>query len=132
MRRLLSAIINHTFSWIPAVAVVAGIFWFSNQPSPPFINIAFDLQDKLYHCIAYSVLGVTIQCALIRHIPSLIVCAVLVAVIGSLHGGADEFHQHFVPNRGVEFADWVADTVGVLLSLLLLPMFYRMKSGQRV
>jgi VanZ family protein len=34
--------------------------------------------------------------------------------IGSIYGGLDELHQHFVPNRVVDPYDWVSDTLGSL------------------
>jgi VanZ family protein len=40
-------------------------------------------------------------------------------VIVSLFGISDEFRQSFTPGRSVEFADWVADTVGALLAVTL-------------
>lgn len=48
-------------------------------------------------------------------------------LIVSFFGISDEFRQSFTPGRMVEFADWVADTVGALLavSLYLRWGFYR-------
>jgi len=44
----------------------------------------------------------------------------------SLFGASDEFHQSFVPGRGVEWMDWLADTFGGLAGLALscLPLLW--------
>ena len=45
----------------------------------------------------------------------------------SLFGVADEFRQSFTPGRSVEFADWVADSLGAGAGVLLYTFwpFYR-------
>ena len=44
----------------------------------------------------------------------------LMAVLcASLYGITDEFHQSFTPGRGVEFSDWIADTLGAILAVSL-------------
>lgn len=37
----------------------------------------------------------------------------------SLFGATDEWHQSFTPGRSVELADWIADTAGAALAVLL-------------
>jgi VanZ family protein len=46
--------------------------------------------------------------------------ALYVLIIGSLFGASDEFHQYFIPNRQVELEDWIADTIGVAISLFFM------------
>jgi VanZ family protein len=41
------------------------------------------------------------------------------AVAVSLFGLCDEWRQSFTPGRFVEFADWVADTVGALVAVFV-------------
>lgn len=41
------------------------------------------------------------------------------------YGAAIELIQHFVPNRSLSFADWVADGAGILIYLLLVRTFYQ-------
>ncbi len=41
------------------------------------------------------------------------------AALVSFFGMSDEFHQSFTPGRFVEFADWVADTLGAALAVTL-------------
>ena len=37
----------------------------------------------------------------------------------SAYGVSDEWHQSFTPGRSVEFADWLADTLGAALAIVL-------------
>lgn len=37
----------------------------------------------------------------------------------SAYGISDEWHQSFTPGRSVEFADWLADTFGAAVAILL-------------
>jgi VanZ family protein len=41
------------------------------------------------------------------------------ALIGSIYGATDEFHQRFVPHRSADAGDWMADTAGAVLGALL-------------
>jgi VanZ family protein len=42
----------------------------------------------------------------------------LFAAIGvSLYGMTDEYRQSFTPGRSVEFADWMADTLGAIVAV---------------
>ena len=40
-------------------------------------------------------------------------------VLASIYGIIDEWHQSFKPGRSVEFADWIADTMGAALAVTL-------------
>jgi len=43
--------------------------------------------------------------------------ALMVILAVSLFGLSDEFHQAYTPGRAVEFADWVADTLGAAVAV---------------
>jgi VanZ family protein len=47
-------------------------------------------------------------------------------IIITLYGLVDEIHQLFVPNRSAEFYDWLADTLGGLLGLIIVYFFIKM------
>jgi VanZ family protein len=40
-------------------------------------------------------------------------------VITSLYGITDEIHQSYVPGRSMEFADWIADTLGAAVAIFI-------------
>jgi VanZ family protein len=83
-----------------------------------------DGTDKLVHVLLYGVLsrswrarsdrprgGWTARCSSVAGV--------------SLFGYVDEWHQKFIPGRGQDHLDWVADTVGGVTGLLLLAALRR-------
>ncbi|MCK5742488.1 MAG: VanZ family protein, partial [Chlorobi bacterium] len=43
-----------------------------------------------------------------------------VLIFGVLFGLSDEYHQSFIPGRMAGIDDWIADTVGIIISLFLI------------
>lgn len=62
--------------------------------------------DKVVHFSVYGLLGTLVVRAWGR--PR----AVWAVVAVSAFGVSDEVHQYFTPGRSMEFADWMADTLG--------------------
>jgi len=101
----------------PLILASISVFIASHQEGVPFDTSVFILQDKVYHFIAYFIYGITIQLFLNYFNLESKKYIILTILIGSLFGASDEFHQSFIPNRTIEFFDWVADTIGVSASL---------------
>ncbi|UOA10573.1 VanZ family protein [Methylobacter sp. S3L5C] len=97
------------------------IYWLSDQSSlkSPF-DFGFDYQDKLYHAGAYFILALLAWRSFKHLIDSPIILALLSIAFCSLYGLSDEWHQSFVVGRESDSADWVADTSGAMLAILLL------------
>jgi VanZ family protein len=70
--------------------------------------------DKVVHFSVYGLLG-TLACRAIAG--SRGAWWALAAV--SAYGATDEWHQYFVPGRSSELADWVADTAGAAIAILM-------------
>ena len=91
------------------------IFYLSSQPSIETPAL-FPGQDKLFHLIAFGILGFlamgTLQASQQGH-PTRQVWLVVFAVM--LYGILDEFHQYFVPGRNADVYDVLADAIGGLL-----------------
>jgi VanZ family protein len=94
------------------------IYWLSDQSSIP-APIWFEGQDKLYHAGAYFIMAL-LAWRVVRHLfdKPIIVCFMSVGFC-SLYGFSDEWHQSFVWGRESDIADWVADTTGATLAMLL-------------
>ena len=103
-----------------ALAWMAVIFYLSHQPSLPTPQM-FSGQDKLFHALVYGVLAslFLMSCRPEKdsYTKTQITGSILIA---SLYGISDEIHQYFVPGRSADVLDWVADTAGALLAVLLL------------
>jgi VanZ family protein len=94
------------------------IYFLSDQQTLPVPQL-FPHQDKLHHFAAYFVMGVlSWRCSLhlfrrdiIRFFSAIIFC--------SLYGLSDEWHQAWVPGREADVFDWIADTTGAIISVIL-------------
>ncbi|MBL7862533.1 MAG: VanZ family protein [Cyclobacteriaceae bacterium] len=90
--------------------------------SVPGSNIpkAFQLTpDKLIHCVEYFVLGIFLFRWSRLEFFSKRYNLLLTLVIGSLFGALDESYQRLIPGRTPDLWDWVLDTIGVGLSVIM-------------
>lgn len=116
-------------SLLMALSWMALLFYLSSQPSLE-TPMLFPGQDKLFHAVAYGVLGSFLLLALpaARGGSGYGWAQIQTAtVIASLYGISDEFHQSFVPGRQADVWDWVADTTGALLAALLLAWLFNFR-----
>ena len=99
-------------AWLWPLVMAALIFSASSRPSvagPRILHF-----DKVVHFCVYGLLG-TLACRTApgRGGP----WWALVAV--SAYGATDGWHQSFGPGRETELGDWVADTTGAAVAVLL-------------
>lgn len=114
-----------------ALAWMVLIFCLSAQSSiqmPPL----FPLQDKALHSLLFGIFG--FFCALLvmsdGSRPTLW-HVLIVALLVMGYGGIDEFHQSLVPGRTPDILDLTADTVGGLVSALLVMVLLRSYARRR-
>ena len=72
------------------------------------------MDDKFGHFGIYGLLG-TLVCRQGRGWRAAIGSLIVVSAFGA----SDEWHQSFVPGRSTDFRDWVADTSGAALAIVL-------------
>ena len=109
---MLNAAFRKLFYWLPPVGWAAAIFVVSSMSSPPKTP-GFAMGDKLAHLLVFAILSLLIHRGLAQERGLSPARARWIAfLITSIYGALDEFHQLFVPMRTVEFADWIADTLG--------------------
>lgn len=102
------------------------IFYLSSQPSIDAPAL-FPGQDKLFHLIAFGMLGfLTMGTLQATHSGYQSKQLWRVALAMMLYGISDEFHQHFVPGRFVDAYDVLADAVGGLLGAWVMYYLSRM------
>ena len=102
------------------IAYCGLIYWLSDQSRLPTPDL-FDHEDKLVHAVAYGVMAWLFWKSWIGALadrPHLLMAATL--LFCSLYGLGDEWHQSFVPGRNASLLDWLADTVGAILLLMLV------------
>ncbi len=122
---------NLVFSRAWALAVVSIIFVGSTVPGKNIPGVFSLTPDKLIHCLEYAVLGFFLFRWLRLEFPnniSLIKISLVTLLLGSLIGVLDENYQRLTPGRSPDFWDWVLDSVGVLLAVLLMHYLANRKS----
>lgn len=105
-------------AWIWPVLLAGTIFTLSgsSQIAVPDIELSFS-KDKLAHFLVFGLLTTSIL-----RIPYFKKRgwrgALYAALIVIGFGAIDEFRQSFTPGRSVEFADWIADTLGAIVAAI--------------
>jgi len=98
--------------WIPALLWAGLIFTLSSIPS---LDTGLGIWDvvlrKLAHLAEYAVLGILAYRA--------VRCAPVAIALASAYAGTDELHQAFVSGRHGSPLDWLIDTGGVVVGVLL-------------
>jgi VanZ family protein len=78
--------------------------------------------DKLAHLVEYAILGVLLRRAVtLRGVRGWLAVVTVGAAIGFL----DEWYQSSVPGRVASIRDWLADTIGVCLGMMVYSMVAR-------
>jgi VanZ family protein len=90
--------------------MAAAIVFASSQSHVPGMGVSGS--DKVIHFAAFGLLATLTVRALPRSFAWLAVVAV------SLFGATDEWHQSFTPGRQMDWADWMADTLGAAVAVL--------------
>lgn len=114
MRR---SITQTTVRWLPAIASMTIIFWFSSQPDlprPPSDLLNF-LMRKAAHFGVYAVLALCYLYALgdWRRRRVALLLAILYAI-------SDEYHQSWTPGRVPAPTDVLIDTAGAITALWIV------------
>lgn len=103
-------------AWIYPVALAVAIAVVSSRSQVAGPEIPHF--DKLVHFLVYGLLATLIvRIAVVRSWPGL--GGGWAVVLAALYGAVDEWHQSIRPGRFVELADWLADSTGALLAVIL-------------
>jgi len=106
----------------PAIAVAMIIFYVSSLEDIdlPLDEISFN--DLIFHFIAYFIFGLSLMMAAYpwrMKRPYPVSTMVILIIIGVVYAASDEIHQFFVPGRTCTFSDFLADSAGVVTSILV-------------
>ena len=112
--------------WLPVFAYMTLIFALSsieNLAPPPGLPHG----DKLAHLGEYTVLGVLLGRAFrgTRVFPSLAASSMLAVITGFSTAFADELFQIHVPGRVSSAADFLVDSLGIVLGQVLYMLYRR-------
>ena len=110
---------GRVFGWGPA-ALCAGVLFLLSESSGLGIGLPPGA-DKLVHGGLFLILGLFLAWGKVRTGSG--VSGLLFLLMGVGYGALDEWHQSFVPGRDASVGDWVADSAGVILGLVLFSSF---------
>jgi VanZ family protein len=100
--------------WLWPLALMGSVVMVSDQSAVGSFEIY--RFDKLAHFCVFGLIATLI----LRMLPLSgrgVRNGLIAVLIVSLFGITDEFHQSSTPGRSVEFADWVADTLGAITAV---------------
>lgn len=106
-------------SWLWPILLAATIFTLSGatQIATPDIGLQFS-KDKIAHFLIFGLLATSIiRTPRLRKLGWK--GAAIAAIITITYGGLDELRQSLTPNRSVELADWIADSLGAIVASVL-------------
>ena len=121
--------ITKLWGWL-SLAYMGAIFLISSLPGRELPNLAG--KDHYLHLLEFGVLGVLLALwawgRFGDYHPAWLVALGVVAFV-SFYGATDELHQLFVPGRCCDLLDWLADTVGGVVSVLIILPLLRRREG---
>ncbi len=103
--------------WLWALALATALV-FASGNNPAAIPGSFVGIDKVAHFGVFGLLATLVLRAKVIRTRGRWGGWLAVALV-SVFGATDEWHQSFTPGRSVEFADWLADTSGAVLAVVL-------------
>jgi len=88
-------------------------------------EVGFSMQDKLAHLIEFGILGFFLQRSFNHQYGKSFRITLCVFLAGTAYGGLDEVHQSFVSGREAGIGDFIADSMGILLSQIIFWIVYK-------
>ena len=107
--------------YIPLVIYWVLLLLATSLPSADLPKVA--LSDKIKHFSAFFGLSVLLSLTLLYQQKYYLLkkhFLTFTLLIVSGYGLIDEIHQIFIPGRYAEFLDWVADSTGAIVAILLI------------
>lgn len=105
------------------------IFIISSIPeiTPP--SLGFELEDKVYHFIEYSIFSLLLFLAFFKAKRDFFKKNVFLfsSLVGIAYAYSDEFHQRFIPGRSHDLYDFLADCLGIILVQAVLWSYLKWK-----
>jgi len=98
----------------------------SLPPGPPPL---FSGIDKIFHFGEFCIFGFTL---ILAYGQKSTASSIKVLITGIAYSCLDELHQWFIPGRVMEFGDIVADSLGIIFSLLLWLGWLRYQKNRKL
>jgi VanZ family protein len=108
---------NDGYLWPILLTIAIFVASGTSNLATPDLGLEFS-KDKIGHFLVFGLLATSIlrtPAFKSGQWPKLLTAILLTSAIGA----ADEFRQSFTPGRSVELADWIADTAGAIVAVLV-------------
>jgi VanZ family protein len=107
--------------WVPLLAWFLVIHNFSATPATDLPKVGIPFADKAFHMVEFFVLGVLLIRAFDKSdfkvsLAKLVILAIIIALC---YGGFDELYQRTRPDRTCDFFDFLADSVGSIVGIII-------------
>lgn len=110
---------------VVTVLYLSLIFYISSLPVPVELPSFFGF-DKLIHFIEFGLVGYLVYNSICDNFAER---AEFFSISFSIfYGGLDEIHQYFAPGRSCDWMDFLADSLGIIFTVLI---YGKNKSSQR-
>lgn len=105
-----------SFKFIALIYAVL-IFVISSIPKITLPSLGFQLEDKVYHFIEYSIFSFLLFLAFFKAQREFFRKNVFLfsSLTGIIYAYSDEFHQRLIPGRSYDLYDFLADCLGIIL-----------------
>lgn len=109
------------------VVLSAIVYWLSGIPNLVSPYLGFDFSDKIVHACVFFIYGISAQLVVLSWMPDKTVLfrVIVAASLSVLFAASDEAHQLMVPGRTGALDDFIADTIGIALSLLFASVLWK-------
>lgn len=109
------------------VVLSALVYWLSDIPNLESPNLGFDFSDKIVHACVFFIYGISAQLVVLTWMPNktALFRVMVAAFISVVFAASDELHQLMVPGRTGALDDFIADTIGIALSLLFASVLWK-------
>jgi hypothetical protein len=105
---------------VPALCAMGLMFWFGLAPLGSLPGPEFELADKMWHLIAFAGLAGLLSRTMVYLGHGPLQAAREASLSAILLGGMIEVLQTFTRYRSADWADFLADTLGVALAYAVL------------
>ncbi|MCL1879367.1 MAG: VanZ family protein [Actinomycetia bacterium] len=116
---------------ILAFILAAAIFVFSCIPGSSLLPGHPDILNTIAHFCLYLLLAISLVITLNSARRALWLSGAVALGIASLYGVSDEIHQLFTPGRSSDPLDWLTDTLGALLGVVIVVLVISARQVRR-
>ncbi len=112
--------------WLPFILYAGLIFYISNGPLPELpAPLYFNHVDLIAHALEYALFAWLAYKAFVFIKPLQQHILFVTLLISVLYGFSDELHQYYVPGRQMDVWDFLFDSLGAVVVMIIFKIRHR-------